>query len=134
MRKLFYTGFHYLVSDGRELVLPVVFLVSGIVFQNLVSVFPWSVERFYSHIIYPCVLGALSLVSRSLSFSVGEILTLLILLMAFACAVYFCVGLVRRKGERRGWTLAWLRCVVWVAAGLLWSFLFAFGLNYQRPL
>jgi hypothetical protein len=30
--------------------------------------------------------------------------------------------------------LTWLRRGVWIAAGLLWLFLFAFGLNYQRPL
>lgn len=30
--------------------------------------------------------------------------------------------------------MAWLRYGLWVAAGLLWLFLFAFGLNYQRPL
>src|SRR5215208_1212878 len=107
MRKLFYTGFHHLVSDGREFVLPVAFLMSGIVFQNLVSVIPWSVERFYSRIMYPCVSRALSLSSRSLTFSVGEVLTGLILLIAIACAVFFCVGLVRKSGERRGWILAW---------------------------
>src|SRR5215211_4659978 len=100
MRKLFFNGFHYLVSNGRELVLPIAFLITGIVFQNVVSVVPWSVERFYSRIIYPYVLGALSLVSRSIRFSVGEVLTGLTLLLAVACAIYFCAGLVRRRGER----------------------------------
>jgi hypothetical protein len=134
MKNLFYTSFRFLVSNGRELVVPVEFLVAGIVFQNLVSVFPWSVERFYTRIIYQYVLGALSLVSRSLSFSVGELLTGLIILMALACTVIFCVGLARRIGERRRWVMAWVRCGAWVAAGTLWLFLFAFGLNYQRPL
>ena len=134
MRKLFSAGFHHLLSDGRKLVLPFAFLISGIVFQNLVAVVPWFVERIYSRTIYPFALGTLTLVSRGLSFSVGEVLMGLFTLIAFACAVFFCVGLVRRKGERRGWVLAWLRCGAWVAAGLLWLFLFAFGLNYQRPL
>src|SRR5215218_3576416 len=100
MRKMFYSGFHYLVSNGREFVLPIAFLISGIVFQYLVSVVPWPVERFYSRTIYPYVLGAMSLLSRSLSFSVGEVLTGLILLITVACAIYFCVGLVRRRSER----------------------------------
>jgi hypothetical protein len=134
MKNLFYTCFRYLVSNGRELVVPVAVLISGIVFQNLVSVFPWSVERFYARIIYQYVLGALSLVSRSLSFSVGELLTGLIILMTLACAVLFCFGLARRSGERRRWVMAWVRGGAWVAAGTLWLFLFAFGLNYQRPL
>jgi hypothetical protein len=42
--------------------------------------------------------------------------------------------MARRRGGRRSWFLAWLRYVAWVAAGLLWAFLFTFGLNYQRPL
>jgi len=30
--------------------------------------------------------------------------------------------------------MSWIRRGVWLAAGLFWLFLFAFGLNYQRPL
>lgn len=134
MRKLFHKGFHYFVTDGRKLVLPVALLIAGVVFQNLISFAPWLVERFYSSVIYPCVLGALSVVSRGLSFSVGEVVACLILLIAFVCGGIFCVGLVRRRGERRSWVTAWLRCGAWVAVGLLWLFLLTFGLNYQRPL
>ena len=134
MRKLFYTWFHFFVSNGRPLVLPFVFLISGIGFQNLVSLAPWSVERGYSRIIYPFVLNVLSHLSRSFSFSVGEILTNFLLLSAFACVVFFSVGLVRRRDKSRSWILRWLRFGVWVTAGVLWLFLFTFGLNYQRPL
>lgn len=134
MRKLFHNWVHYLVTDGRKLVWPFAFLIAGIVFQNLVAAVPWLVERFYSRLIYPCVLGVLSLLSRSLSFSVGEVITGLMVSVALGGAVFFCIGLLRRGGERRSWVLVWLRCGVWVAAGGLWLFLFAFGLNYQRPL
>ena len=72
--------------------------------------------------------------SRGLSFSVGEVLMCLILLVGFAGTFFFCVGLARRKDGRRSWVLAWLRYGAWVAAGLLWLFLFCFGMNYQRPL
>src|SRR5215204_951704 len=134
MRRLFQTGFRYLVSNGRGLVLPLAFIISGVVFQNLVALAPWLVERFYSRTIYPCVLSAGSHVSRGLSFSVGEVLMCLILLVGFAGTFFFCVGLARRKDGRRSWVLAWLRYGAWVAAGLLWLFLFCFGMNYQRPL
>jgi hypothetical protein len=100
----------------------------------LASFVPWLIERFYSRTIYPRLLGALSLLSRRLSFSFGEFLTWLILLIVCAGICLFCVGLVRRRGERRSWVVAWLRYGSWVAAGLLWLFLFTFGLNYQRPL
>jgi hypothetical protein len=133
MRMLFHTWFRYLVSNGRDLALPLAILLLGIVFQNLASIVPWQIERFYSRSIYPCVLGALSLLSRGFSFSVGEVLTFLFLLMACAGVLFFCVGLARRS-ERRSWVVAWLRYGAWVGAALLWFFLFTFGLNYQRPL
>lgn len=134
MRWLFHTGFRQIVSSGRELALPLAALISGIVFQNLINFWPWLVERFYSRTIYPRVLSVLSLLSRGLVFSVGEVLTCLILLMGCACAVLFCVGLMRRRVGRQRWVFEWLRYSVRVAAAALWFFLFAFGLNYQRPL
>jgi hypothetical protein len=134
MRRVFHAGFHYLASSGREILIALSVLVAGVVLQNVVSLTPGSVERFYSRPFYPRVLGALSLFSRGLSFSVGEVLTGLIILIVCACAVCFCVGMARRRGARRVWVLAWLRYVTWVAAGLFWAFLFTFGLNYQRPL
>ena len=134
MRRLLRTVSHFLVSGGRGLVVPIGILLAGILFQNLVAFAPGLVESFYSQTIYPRVIGVLSLLSRGLKFSLGEVLLWLALLLACVCAVLFCVGLVRRRDERRGWVLAWFRYGAWVAAGLLWSFLFAFGLNYQRPL
>ena len=134
MRRFLPPKFSGLVSCGRELVPPLAVLLAGVLFQNLVAFVPWMVERFYSRAIYPRVVGALSLTSRRVSFSVGEVLTCLVLLAACACAVLFCVGLARRAGGRRIWLVAWLRHGLWAACGLLWLFLFAFGLNYQRPL
>src|ERR1044071_7201029 len=134
MRKLLQALIHFLVSSGRDLAAPLIILVSGVVFQNLVSLVPRLVEGFYSRTIYPRVLGALSILSRGFSFSVGEILTCLVLLATSSGAVLFCIKLVRKKDGRRRWVLAWFRRVIWVTAVSLWLFLFAFGLNYQRPL
>ncbi|MFL6253763.1 MAG: DUF3810 domain-containing protein [Pyrinomonadaceae bacterium] len=132
--RLFYTWIRSLASSGRDLVLPLAFLISGIVFQNLASFVPWLIERFYSRTIYPRVLGVLSMLSRGLRFSVGEFLTCLILFVICVGSVCFCVGLVRRQGGRRSWVVDWLRYGTWVGAVFLWLFLFTFGLNYQRPL
>ena len=134
MKRSVYIRFWYLVSGGRDLVLPLAVLLAGFVFQSIASFMPWTVERFYSRPIYPRVVGALSLVSRGCFFSVGEVLAGVVLLAACVCALLFCIGLVRRRGVRRAWVLAWLRYVLWVAAGMLWVFLLTFGLNYQRPL
>jgi hypothetical protein len=134
MRRLFHICFRYLVPYGRAIALPLAVLISGIIFQNLASFMPWLIERFYSRSVYPRVLAALSLLSRGFGFSVGEVLTCLILLIACAGTIFFCIGLARRRGGRQSWVLAWLRYGAWVTAGALWLFLLTFGLNYQRPL
>jgi hypothetical protein len=134
MKRFFHKGFYNLIAGGRSLVPPLAVLVSAILFQNLVSFVPWLVEQYYSRLIYPYVLGALSFLSRAVNFSVGEVLVCLTLLIACACGVLFCLVLLRGGDRRRSWVLAWLRYGVWVAAGSLWLFLFTFGLNYQRPL
>lgn len=134
MRKLLIKWSYTLVSLGRDLVLPLSFLVADIVFQTLASFAPWLVERFYSRDIYPSVVVALSLLSRRFDCSAGEVFTCLTLLIGCVGAIPFCVGLVRRRDARRSWVLTWGRRGIWVAAGLLWLFLLTFGLNYQRPL
>src|SRR4030095_13960428 len=60
--------------------------------------------------------------------------TCLVLLFAGLGVALFCIGLARGRHGRQSWVIRWLRCGVWVAAGLLWAFLFTFGLNYHRPL
>lgn len=134
IRSFFDTSIRCFVLHGRNLLLPLTVLVSAIIFQSLASLIPWLVESCYSRKIYPHVLGVLSLLSRGLDFSIGEVLTCLILLIGFAGAVFFCVGIVRRRDTKRDWVLAWLRYWTWIMAVLLWCFLFSFGLNYQRPL
>ena len=134
MKGSLYIRFRSLVSSGRDFIPPLAVLLAGFVLQSLGSFMPWSVERFYSRPIYPRAVGALSLISRRCPFSVGEVLAGVALLATCVCAILFCVGLVRRRGERRAWVLAWLRYVLWAAAGSLWVFLLTFGLNYQRPL
>lgn len=134
MKRLRYSTLRTYFSSCRELLLPSFVLISGIIFQNVASIVPWLVERLYSRNIYPHVLGALSILSRSLNFSLGEILLCFAQLIICVSLVLFGLGLFRKKGRRRSWVLVWLRCGAWVAAGLVWGFLLTFGLNYQRPL
>lgn len=134
LRRLFQGWLRPVGLSVHEVAFPLAFLIAGLVFQSLASFVPWSVEYFYSRPVYPRVLGVLSLVSRELGFSVGEVLVCLFLLKASVFFVLFCVGFVRRRGERRVWVFAWLRYGIWVVAALVWLFLFTFGLNYQRPL
>lgn len=124
----------WLRSEGRGLALPVSLLIAAAIFQRLSALVPWLTERLYSRALYPRLLTILTWVSRAFGFSVGEVLTWLALTAACTCAVIFCVRFARRRGGRGLLVVTWLRYVAWVAAVLLWSFLFAFGLNYQRPL
>ena len=134
MRSFFYSWFQLLISNGRDLALPLGILISGIVFHNLAAFNPWLVEGFYSRSSYPFVVSGISLISRRFSFSLGEILTFIILLIVCVWLFVFCSELVRQRVARRRWVLKWLRCGVWIAASLLWLFIITFGLNYQRPL
>lgn len=133
-RALIKRWFSYLVSNGRPLFMPLAVLILGVVFQNLAALMPWMVERFYSGPVYTRLIGVVSLLTRGLSISFGEILTCLVLVTALALALIFCVELGRRRGRRRVWVLKSLRFVTWGAAGSFWLFLLTFGLNYQRPL
>src|SRR5215217_2331696 len=114
MKSLLKALFHFLFSNGRDFVPPLTIFIAGIVFQNLVSLTPWLVESFYSRTIYPRVVGVLSFVSRGFGFSVGEVLTCLVLLLASSGVALFCVGLARRRDGRRSLVMTWLRGGVWV--------------------
>lgn len=118
----------------RELGLPLMILVSGVLLQGLAALFPELTERLYTQSVYPYLLVALSWFSRRLGFSVGEVLMWVLLAVALARLVRLCFLLYSRPEERARRTVASVRFAVWSAAALLWTFLFVFGLNYQRPL
>ena len=74
------------------------------------------------------------MLSRRVSFSAGEALIGLLLVASFVCLGRLCYLLISRPRERPQLVRAAAVNVVWFTAVLLWLFLFAFGLNYQRPL
>jgi hypothetical protein len=121
-------------SSRSELAVPLAVLLSGVLLQRLAALLPEMTERFYARLLYPHLLVALSWFSRRFGFSVGELLTYLLLTAAFICVVRFCVGLYRRPVERARRMVASVRFALWVAALFLWAFMLCFGLNYQRPL
>jgi hypothetical protein len=118
---------------GRGLWVPLCVLIAGVLAQRIAGVVPRLIERFYTGAIYPQILSALTVFSRSFSFSVGETSIGLLLVAGFACLGRFCYLLVSRPFERPRLVRTAAIKVVWLATILLWFFLFAFGLNYQRP-
>lgn len=113
---------------------PLGFLLCGVLLQMAAALLPEQTERLYARAVYPHVPAALSRFSGRVSFSVAEALTCVVLAAGLAFFVRFCVLLYLRRGERVRRASAAVRHSAWLAAGLLWLFMLAFGLNYQRPL
>lgn len=122
-----------LKSAGRDLWLPLTILLAGVLFQRLAALTPWLTERLYARSVYPQLVAGLSSFSRPFSFSVGEALAFLLLAAALACVARFCALLFLRRGGASWRLWAAVKLGSWLGALLLWSFLFSFGLLYQRP-
>jgi hypothetical protein len=121
-------------SFVRALWMPLAVLLAGILLQTLAALTPWLTERFYTRLIYPKILAAVCSLSRHFSFSVGEVLIYLLLCAASLLLTGFGILIFLRRSDRTRLVRTGSKLVVWLAASLLWTFLFAFGLNYQRPL
>jgi len=117
----------------REMWLPFSILLSGVLVQCLAALSTQLTESLYGRTVYPYILAALSFFTRRVSFSLGEVLICIFLLIVSVSIVKVCVLLLLSRQERwrRLGTLS--RRVTWVAALLLWLFLLTFGFNYQRP-
>ena len=119
---------------GRGLWAPLGILLAGVLAQIFAAMTPWLVERLYARTFYTQLLKALSALSRRFNFSVGETLIFILLVAFFVCAGRICVLIFLRPGDRPRMVRASATYAVWLAAALLWAFLFAFGFNYQRPI
>ena len=119
---------------GRGLWVPLGVLFAGVFASRIAAGVPWWTERFYSSMFYPQLLSVLSLFSRRLSFSVGELLLCFLLVATCVCIGRVSLSIFLRPGERQRLLRASAINSAWVAAAMLWSFLFTFGFNYQRPL
>jgi hypothetical protein len=109
-------------------------LLAGVLAQRISAFAPWFVERFYTDALFPLILSAVSIFSRSFSFSAGETLTCLLLAAVLGCVGQLCFLFISRPGDRSRLVRGAAVKIVWLAAVLLWVFLFTFGFNYQRPL
>lgn len=124
----------YLKTLGRGLWVPLGVLLAGVLAQRIAALMPWMVEGFYTGIIYARLLSVFSVLTRRLSFSVGEMLGVVVL----AATLLFCsrliILLVIRPDERARLLRSAAVRATWFAAVALWFFLICFGFNYQRPL
>lgn len=134
LRQLFRISFRWAGVAWREFGVPLALLLAGVLLQRLAALFPEITERVYARPVYPHLLSTFSWFSRRVSFSVGEALIWALLFAALVFLGRFGALLYRRPDERTQRLFSFLRFGFWTAAALLWSFMFAFGFNYQRPL
>ncbi len=127
-------GRRVVLTSVRVAGVPLAFLLGGVLLQMAAALMPEQTERLYARAVYPHIPGSLSKLSGRVSFSVGEVLACALLAAGLALLVRFCVLLYIRRGERARRAYGALRYTAWLAACLLWLFMLAFGLNYQRPL
>lgn len=124
----------FLKTLGRGLWVALGILLVGVLAQRFAPLTPWLVERIYARMFYPQLLSALSALGRSVSFSVGETLIFILLVAGCFCVGRLCVLIFLRPVERPRLLRTFAVYAAWLAAALLWAFLFAFGFNYQRPI
>lgn len=125
---------HVLGVVRREFGAPLGLLLSGFLLQRLAALFPELTERFYAQAVFPHLVALLSWFGRRFSFSIGEVLLSAFIVAALLYLGRTCFILYSRPGERAPRAFASLRLGLWTGGVLLWSFMLAFGLNYQRPL
>lgn len=114
--------------------MPLGVLLAGVLAQRVSAFVPGFVERFYTNALFPLILSALSVFSRSFSFSAGETFTCLLLAAVLGFVGRLCFLLISHPGDRSRLVRAATVKIVWFTAFILWTFLFTFGFNYQRPL
>jgi hypothetical protein len=117
----------------RALLKPLAALLAVVVVQQSAALAPGLVENFYARSIYPRIARTLSRLTGGLSFSAGEALVVLFLLLLLSALALLVYGLARRRGEWRVLLLASCRRALWCAAAFAFVFMLVFGLNYQRP-
>lgn len=113
---------------------PLALLLGAILLQILAAMSPTLTERIYARSIYPAIVNTLSFFSRHIGFSIGELLTCLLLIAALVSLIRLGLLLYFKPVGRLKRIASFARFALWCAGAFLWAFMLFFGLNYQRPL
>ncbi len=120
------------VALKRRWNIPCGLLCAAFVLQLLAGFRPDLTERFYSRNFYPHVARFIAFINKFFSFSVAELILLLLLAGLIVCAVWLVRGILLRRVE-------WKKLLRASALGVLWTagigtplFLFVWGFNYER--
>ncbi len=111
---------------------PLSLLFGGVVLQGLASLQPALVERYYSRGLYFYLGRGITLISRPFSFSLAEVLIVVLPLAGLALVLARTRRDINEGTRLRTILLTQTRGMVWFAAISFAVFLSMFGLNYQR--
>ncbi len=116
----------------RRWSIPCGLLCAAFVLQLVASFRPDLTERFYSRNFYPHVARFIAFINKFFSFSVAELILLLLLAGLIVCAVWLVRGVLLRRVEWRKILRASALGVLWTAGIGTSLFLFVWGFNYER--
>jgi len=120
------------VALKRRWSIPSGLLCAAFVLQLVASFRQDLTERFYSRNFYPHVARFIAFINKFFSFSVAELILLLLLAGLIVCAVWLVRGILLRRVEWKKLLRASVLGVLWTAGIGTLLFLFVWGFNYER--
>ncbi len=87
---------------------------------------------FYGSVIYPVYVGIFARISGIFPFSVAEIMIIIGVLLVISGIVYFIVGMVKKKGQRRKYAGSFFSTFLLILSSIFFSFVYGMGINYSR--
>ena len=113
-------------------ILPLGLILAGLGLQQVAHLQPEMVEALYSRRAYFYIARAVTQISRPFSFSLAEVLIVLLPLAGFALIVRQTYQDLKRRVRHRDLLASRTRGLLWFAGLTFALFLVLFGLNYQR--
>ncbi len=113
-------------------ILPLGLILAGLGLQQAAHLQPEMVEALYSRRAYFYISRVVSQMSRPFSFSVAEVLILLLPLAGFVMIVRQTYRDLKRRVRHRDLLASRTRALLWFAGVTFTLFLLLFGLNYHR--
>jgi len=122
----------FLAAHRRRWSIPSGLLCAAFFVQLLAGLRPDLTERLYSRGLYTHIARFVAFINKFFSFSVAEVLVLLLLLGIIASVFWLARGILLRRVKREKFLRVSALSLLWTAGIGVWLFLFVWGLNYER--
>jgi len=104
----------------------------SLLLANISAFFPSIVERIYSNGVYPVIGRSFSIITGFLSFSVAEVIVILLFLLIIISIIRTSILLIREKGTRKEATFRFFGNALVLGSIIYFGFVITWGLNYNR--